>query len=644
MQLEGPTRAMAELVAVAGKPIPPEVVAAAARVEAGEFNRRVAMLRASHLVRTGGTRWQDAVEPYHDRVREAVLAQLDPGRKRSLHEALAVAFESWDHADPETLAAHWRDAGNARRAGKHAMRAGEQASRKFAFERAAEWYQRALEWLPGGEVDRAELEVKIGNMLASAGQGALAAPHFQAAAAVLPPMQALDLRRRAAEELLSAGRFEEGDAVLKAVLEAVGIDLPRTPLAALFGLLFFRFIVLVRGLGFRERTKDDIAAHALTRLEACNGVGRALALVDTIRGAYFQTRALLGALTLGEPAKVARSLAIEAIYLAAQGSSARATRLLVQARALAGRKGDLQLQAFVETTTGFTHFVVGEFDAGLPYCDRSADVLRENCPGAWWELRTAQMAAMWIIAWKGDLNELSARVEKGTREARSRGDIYAGTSLRTGVLNLAWLRGGDASEARKVVRDAMGQWTQSGYHSQHFWALIALARIDLYEGSGRDAHDRIGREWLKIARAMILRMRIMGAEVRHLRACAALATAAPLAGTERLRLIRAAEGDARILAGMRWKVSTAFAASIRGGAAALRGKHDVAAAELRAAAKEYGERSMELHAASARWQLGRLLGGDEGEALAHGSEAWMTGQGVVDCAAMAGMLTPGIGR
>jgi tetratricopeptide (TPR) repeat protein len=291
------------------------------------------------------------VEPYHDRVREAVLAQLDPGRKRSLHEALAVAFESWEHADPETLAGHWRDAGNGRRAGKHAMRAGDEAARKFAFERAAEWYQRALEWVPGRDADRAELEVKIGDMLANAGRGALAAHHFEAAAAVLPPRQALDLRRRAAEELLSAGRFEEGDAVLRTVLEAVGIDLPRTPLAALFGLLFFRFIVLVRGLGFRERTKDDIAAHALTRLEACNGVGRALALVDTIRGAYFQTRALLGALSLGEPAMVARSLAIEAIYLAAQGSSARATRLLVQARALAERRGSLQLQAFVETLT-----------------------------------------------------------------------------------------------------------------------------------------------------------------------------------------------------------------------------------------------------------------------------------------------------
>jgi ATP/maltotriose-dependent transcriptional regulator MalT len=341
---------------------------------------------------------------------------------------------------------------------------------------------------------------------------------------------------------------------------------------------------------------------------------------------------------------VARSLAIEAIYLAAQGSSARATRLLVQARALAERKGSLQLQAFVETTTGFTHFVVGELDAGLPCCDRSADVLRENCPGAWWELRTAQMAAMWILAWKGDLNELSLRVEKGVREARSRGDIYAGTSLRTGVLNLAWLRGGDAPEARRVVLDAMGQWTQSGYHSQHFWALIALARIDLYEGDGRAAHDRIGRAWPRISRAMILKMRVMGAEVRHLRACAALATAARLAGTERLRLIRAAERDAHVLARMGWKVSTAFASSIRGGAAALSGAPEVAVSELRVAAKEYGELSMELHAASARWHLGRLVGGDEGEALARQSEAWMRAQGVVDCARMAGMLTPGVGR
>src|SRR5208337_4721742 len=82
LQLEGPTRKMAELVAIAGKPIPQEVAAAAAQVEPAEFARRSATLRVANLVRTGGARWADAIEPYHDRVREAVLARTAPERRR----------------------------------------------------------------------------------------------------------------------------------------------------------------------------------------------------------------------------------------------------------------------------------------------------------------------------------------------------------------------------------------------------------------------------------------------------------------------------------------------------------------------------------------------------------------------------------
>ena len=39
---------------------------------------------------------------------------------------------------------------------------------------------------------------------------------------------------------------------------------------------------------------------ALTRLDACNGVGRILSVVDTIRGAYFQTKNLLRAMKAGD--------------------------------------------------------------------------------------------------------------------------------------------------------------------------------------------------------------------------------------------------------------------------------------------------------------------------------------------------------
>ena len=161
-QLDRPARELAELVAVAGKPLPQQVAAAAARLEPGEFQRHAAILRASNLARTSGARWEDAIEPYHDRVLEAVLARLEPLRRSALHEALAIALEASSHSDAETLTVHWREAGNASRAASYAATAGNQALSAFAFDRAASWFGQALELLPQNDDDHRSLRIKSG--------------------------------------------------------------------------------------------------------------------------------------------------------------------------------------------------------------------------------------------------------------------------------------------------------------------------------------------------------------------------------------------------------------------------------------------------------------------------------------------------
>ena len=209
VHVEAPTREVAELVAVAGRPLPQEVAAAAAGLEPAEFQRGLASLRASNLVRTSGGRWVDAIEPYHDRVREAVHARLEPARRQALHQALAVAFEASSHLDPDTLAMHWREAGDASRAAGYAESAGDQASKTLAFDRAAEWFQQALELLPENHPTRRNLHISLGNALAFAGRGALAAHHFEAAAAMGPEGEALELTpigRRAFEKRPFRGR------------------------------------------------------------------------------------------------------------------------------------------------------------------------------------------------------------------------------------------------------------------------------------------------------------------------------------------------------------------------------------------------------------------------------------------------------
>ena len=194
----------------------------------------------------------------------------NPATQRELHERIAATLEASRAGDHEVLAVHWRAAGHAQRACEHLIVAAEQASRALAFNRAARLYAGALGLLSPSDVERrCELLEARGDALASSGEGALAAEEYERAADDATGGRALDLRRRAAEQLLRCGVAERGLAALRAVLAAVGMRVPETFLAAIVQLLFYRLLVRLRGLGFRARDEREIPgsrAHADRRL------------------------------------------------------------------------------------------------------------------------------------------------------------------------------------------------------------------------------------------------------------------------------------------------------------------------------------------------------------------------------------------
>jgi hypothetical protein len=643
--LEPPERELLEVLAVAGVALVREVAMRAAGLRPADFAHAAQVLRAGHLARGNKLRsGAEAIETYHDRVREAVAARLDPEVRRRWHEGLARALEASQAYDADSLSTHWLGAGDATKAARYARDAAAEAFAAFAFERAARLYERALSLGAEDESGKQAMRVKRAESLTRAGLGALAARGFMDAARTARPEDALDLRRRAAEELLVAGRLDDGDVVLREVLRAVDIRLPLTSLGALAGLIALRFLLLVRGVRFRAQPEGKpYSAFALVRHDACAGVARALALVDTVRGAYFQTRTLLLALSLGEPARVARALAMWAAQIAASGQrrAAETARLLAEARAIAQRSGDAESIGVTEMGAGYAKFVQGHFADGRATLDRAASVLRETHGGASWYLRSAEFGAIWCLAWLGELGELSTRVQRLLREAEHRGDLYARTTLRTGMPNLAFLRRGEAREARALVLDATRRWTQRGYHNQHYWSLLALANIDLYEGDGRAAHARVAREWGRLSRALILHVQIVAIEAIHLRARAAIAGALEEHGTVRARLARHAERCAQRLARIDSPIAQPYVRLVRGGVAGVHGDFDRAVLHLEAAVAGFDAASMMLHASAARWKLAHLRGGDEGRAIRAHAEAWMTAQGVADAAAMARMMAPG---
>src|SRR5439155_24726221 len=97
-RLPDEARRLLEVVAVAGRPIAPPLLRRAAGLAADERGA-LATLRAGNLVRARTSPGQDEVEPFHDRIREIVVANLPPERLREHHLRLATTLAASGRAD-----------------------------------------------------------------------------------------------------------------------------------------------------------------------------------------------------------------------------------------------------------------------------------------------------------------------------------------------------------------------------------------------------------------------------------------------------------------------------------------------------------------------------------------------------------------
>jgi predicted ATPase len=141
------TRRLLEVISVSGRPLRQGDAYRAASMPSADVGA-LAVLRKGHMVRSTGPSDRDSVEAYHDRIREAVVARLEPSQRSERHRMLAVTLENAGGYDPETLAIHLAEAGERERAGAYYAQAAAAAAETLAFERAANLYRLSLSLRP----------------------------------------------------------------------------------------------------------------------------------------------------------------------------------------------------------------------------------------------------------------------------------------------------------------------------------------------------------------------------------------------------------------------------------------------------------------------------------------------------------------
>jgi tetratricopeptide (TPR) repeat protein len=644
-------RAIVEIVAVGGGPSPRDIVAAASRVEPSELRRAVSALSAANLIRVVEGPAARTLEPYHDRVREAVVACMDPEGLRDLHARIAAAYEVCAEHDPERLAMHWRDAGNVASATVYALEAAALASKACAFDRAAQWYEQALAWLPEGDARCGHLHGKLGDALALSGRGEQAARHFEAAARDAAPEDALVLRRRAAEQLLRTGRFDRGIAASRAALAAVGLALPSGRLVVVGALLYYRLRLWMRGLALASRgprSRPAPTARDLARIDTCWSIGYALLFVDTFVGQVLEMRALLMALAAGELERSARCVGVELAMSAVRGRRAwpRTSKLMVAANDLATRAGSAEARWYAQVACGTAFFLTGHFRRAADELEGALSLTRDGALGLVWEQASTRVVLISVLAAMGRYRELREVQEEGMREAEGRGDLWGSVTMRMADASVVWLLDDRPSVLEAQVERAMREWTTSGFHIEHHASLRARIAGRLYAGDAEGAYRMACHFVRRVRRSTFWFIETLRINDLYLRGASALAVIEQGRGDTR-RLLRVVERDAAAIereratwaAGLVTILRAGHALHAPGGRLAAHAV-DVACERLRRAAIELEAADMKGYATAVRDRAAQAA---RDERVAADCAEWFRAEGVASPARFIAMLTPGFG-
>jgi hypothetical protein len=670
--LEVDARRVLQTVAVAAMPTPSRAIADASGLSPTRCAPLMSALRAARFVKIAVIGGAELVEPYHDRVRESVVSRMGADAFAATSGKLAEAMLRAGLGDsaPELVVRHLFAAGDSRRGADFSERAAARAMDTLAYDRAAELLRAAIAAGPRDDAHRRAMQLSLADALAAGGRGAEAADAFLAAGHGADHEIEIDCRRRAADQLLASGHVARGLTELASVLGELGEGVPETPAGALASLEIERDFIdpaidaldaahwrsLAPALGDHDVTRGAVSRVAITipgaaippatsgalanatsdilrRLDCYQSTSLGLILVDNVRGADFQARAVRLALDAGDPRRAVRALVFESIYRAQESEAGRARggAIMDRARELARGRDDAWMEAYLVFGDAFGAYYAGRFRAAVELF-KDADARFRAYPGVAWEQTNSRVHRLRAIDYQGAWGELRALYDEYLRDAERRDDRYMAASI-TRWFNVLWLAqdrpdlaGADLDRSPWQAPD------ESRYHLQHFLELRARVELALYRGDGaRQGHW--ARPGLKAAEGSLLfRIQIARAISDWLLG----RIAACERDTREVELRASRLADDRVNYGAIWSGLLQ--------AAAIAQRHDRAGAirQLEFTASFADDNEFPLCATIARLRAGQLDDSADGRARVDAALAWMAAQDIRDPLKMAEIFAPGI--
>ena len=617
-RLSDSQRRLLDLIAVAGGPISARIALRAAEVQQ-DARSVVQQLLGMGLLRSLSAAEGEHLDTYHERTREVVLAHLDGSALRSLHANLADHLESVAEPDPELLSRLFRGAGDLARARHYAALAAHAALARNQFDRAATLFHLAAELSTS---EATGFHIERGDALARAGRSRAAADAYLSARTGSDPEAVIGLHARAALHLLTAGHLESGRKVLAEGFALAGLTPAASSMRGRLAALWRRGQMAVRGLQWSERDANARSRGELARVDLLHAAAMASLATDMAAAADLQGQHLLLALQAGDPRRVGRALVLDAGLAAHIGPSGRerSDALLAEARALAARLGDVQLDFWIDLFELAVDGLGADLDATL----RRVDALARADDGGIALPHNRAMTQFYgvrALFKQGRWLEVGERITGLLGAAIDHDDRCAQVWLRAFRIWMHIARN-DLDAARGDLDAAEQAWPYprtQGYHLQHLQIAVARTALHLYIGDAAGAVQAVQSEAAHFSRSGVAQAPALRILFTDLQARSAVAAWRQQPGDLAMRrtAVRGVDDLQRLGA--------------RGLTSLLRASLNPESAEplLRAAVAEFTARGQAVHRASALVRLRDPTGA-----------ATLRTQGIADPERLAGVFAP----
>ncbi|HEX6240503.1 MAG TPA: AAA family ATPase, partial [Polyangiales bacterium] len=642
-------RTLLDVAALAGGPLDQSILLRAAGLAPRDRVLLNALTRSSMLTAHRGP---ESVQYglYHHLIRLEVTSSIPAEVAQEVHRTLADAMLAETNPNLMRVVEHYEAAEAWSEVRRYVVAAAEQASSSLAFELAVRLYRRALE-IGETELSEQRLLQRLAESHADAGWGVEAGRIYEASAEAAlragDGEHAREAVRLSAEQYLQAGENAAGLRLLKRTLAATGLELPRSPAAALRALLRARLRLAIRGSAPRPHGARKRAGN-LERTDAYWLVWRTITLIDHTVGIACAAQFFLECLDLQDDQRLLRGYATEAVALSATPTKLvwpRVDRMLEHCHALSRTSSDRVMRGGYHHTRGVAMWFRGELRATVEHLDNAIAEYRRVRRAVAFDIGQCEAFRVPALSLLGDVKRLRAEADEIVLDARRRGDRFVLRNVTAGQCSVAWIAYDECDTALELARDVFDEAESSGtaFSIQHYHTLIARTQVALYRGQSQAAWQLMDEHWENLVRGHILLVSFNRDEAWQLRSRAALAYASelPAGSRERQSLLKLVRGDARRIRAHGLRPCEPWAALLLAGVERLSGHSESAAQLLQRACAGFDQEGMQLYASATRFALGSLLSGGVVERLTQQAQADMWAQGIKWPAAVAAMLAPG---